>query len=491
MPHAVTPANNASALVAIQTAPGKRTANGATARAAASSAMALTVTSTAGTASAPPAMHRTAAQPAPASPSRSSSANASSAPGGWPETCVTQGSAESTGTESTKVDRKSPSPCTLSTSARYSCLLAIGSASRSQPLLSASATAHAAAPAALPASSHGQRRRRARDGPHSTPATATTTGSSTRPVTTGSRPPTSTYPPRRCRSAPSRVSARPTSQTTRTPTATRTTSPPRASRPDPGTGSASTSSTAALISRRVCGRRTNRTRPGCERLYVATSQDSPVDVVLPCLDEAASLPWVLSRLPVGYRAIVADNGSTDGSAAVAARHGAAVVPVPQRGFGAAAHAGLEVATAGFVCFCDADGSMDPAQLPRVLDPVRAGNADLVLGRRRPGRGAAGRARPGRQRRARPDAAGPHRTAAARPGPDAGRPPRGPARTRAHRPAVRLPAGDGDPRLGRRLARRGGRRRLRPPDGGQPVEGDRHRPRNGAHRARHAGGAGAM
>jgi glycosyltransferase involved in cell wall biosynthesis len=112
-----------------------------------------------------------------------------------------------------------------------------------------------------------------------------------------------------------------------------------------------------------------------------------VDVVLPCLDEAASLPWVLSRLPAGYRAIVADNGSTDGSAEIAAEQGAIVVRVPQRGFGAAAHAGLEAATAEFVCFCDADGSMDPIQLPRVLDPVRAGRHDLVLGRRRPVRGA--------------------------------------------------------------------------------------------------------
>ena len=112
-----------------------------------------------------------------------------------------------------------------------------------------------------------------------------------------------------------------------------------------------------------------------------------VDVVLPCLDEAASLPWVLGRLPAGYRAIVADNGSTDGSAGIAAELGATVVPVPQRGFGAAAHAGLEAATAEVVCFCDADGSMDPAQLPRVAGPVLSRTADLVLGRRRPSRGA--------------------------------------------------------------------------------------------------------
>jgi glycosyltransferase involved in cell wall biosynthesis len=107
------------------------------------------------------------------------------------------------------------------------------------------------------------------------------------------------------------------------------------------------------------------------------------DVVLPCLDEAGALPWVLSRIPAGYRAIVVDNGSSDGSPEIAARWGAIVVPARPRGFGAAAHTGLEAATADVVCFLDADGSLDPAQLPRVVDPVRAGDADLVLGRRRP------------------------------------------------------------------------------------------------------------
>src|SRR5947207_13510306 len=96
----------------------------------------------------------------------------------------------------------------------------------------------------------------------------------------------------------------------------------------------------------------------------------PVDVVLPCLDEAAALPWVLSRIPTGYRAIVADNGSADGSPDIAAAHGATVVRVARRGFGAAAHGGLEAATAEVVCFLDADGSFDPAQLPRVVDPIR-------------------------------------------------------------------------------------------------------------------------
>jgi glycosyltransferase involved in cell wall biosynthesis len=113
-----------------------------------------------------------------------------------------------------------------------------------------------------------------------------------------------------------------------------------------------------------------------------------VDVVLPCLNEAGALPWVLSRLPEGYRAIVVDNGSTDGSAAVAASLGALVVDEPRRGFGAAAHAGLVAATAPIVAFCDADGSMDPAELPRLVHWIEVGSADLVLGRRRPtGRGS--------------------------------------------------------------------------------------------------------
>lgn len=112
------------------------------------------------------------------------------------------------------------------------------------------------------------------------------------------------------------------------------------------------------------------------------------DVVLPCLNEAPALPWVLSRMPSGYWPIVADNGSTDDSADVARQYGARVVSVPQRGFGAAVHAGICAATDETVCVLDADGSLDPAELPTVTDPVLSGDADLVLGRRRPvGRGA--------------------------------------------------------------------------------------------------------
>jgi len=108
-----------------------------------------------------------------------------------------------------------------------------------------------------------------------------------------------------------------------------------------------------------------------------------MDVVLPCLNEAGALPWLLSRMPSGYRPIVADNGSTDGSPVIAADHGATVVHVPQRGYGAACHAGLDAANNDIVCVMDADGSLDPADLPLVSSMVRDGLADLALGRRRP------------------------------------------------------------------------------------------------------------
>ncbi|MFJ4716255.1 glycosyltransferase family 2 protein [Streptomyces sp. NPDC088785] len=110
---------------------------------------------------------------------------------------------------------------------------------------------------------------------------------------------------------------------------------------------------------------------------------APVDVVLPCLDEAAALPWVLERVPPGWRAIVVDNGSRDGSAGIARALGASVVHEERRGFGAACHAGLLAATAEIVGFCDCDASLDPGLLAPFAAEVRAGAADLVLGRRRP------------------------------------------------------------------------------------------------------------
>jgi glycosyltransferase involved in cell wall biosynthesis len=106
------------------------------------------------------------------------------------------------------------------------------------------------------------------------------------------------------------------------------------------------------------------------------------DVILPVLDECEALPWVLARMPAGYEPIVVDNGSRDGSGALAERLGARVVREDVRGFGAACFAGLLAARADVVCFMDCDASLDPCDLPLVAEPVARGDADLVLGARR-------------------------------------------------------------------------------------------------------------
>ena len=105
------------------------------------------------------------------------------------------------------------------------------------------------------------------------------------------------------------------------------------------------------------------------------------DVILPVLNEVAAIPSVLARLPNGFGAVVVDNGSTDGSGAVAAKLGAVVVHEPQRGFGAACWAGLRAANADIVAFMDCDGSLDPRDLPKVVDLIVDGAADLAVGTR--------------------------------------------------------------------------------------------------------------
>lgn len=111
-----------------------------------------------------------------------------------------------------------------------------------------------------------------------------------------------------------------------------------------------------------------------------------VDVVLPCLDEAETLPDVLAAMPAGYRVLVVDNGSTDDTVAVARACGATVVSEPRRGYGAAVHAGLLAATADLVGVLDADGSLPPLALPSLVAKVCQGT-DLAVGRRIPQAGA--------------------------------------------------------------------------------------------------------
>lgn len=110
-----------------------------------------------------------------------------------------------------------------------------------------------------------------------------------------------------------------------------------------------------------------------------------VTVVLPCLNEAESLPAVLAAIPPGYRAVVVDNNSTDGTAEVAAAHGAEVIHEARPGYGSAVHAGVTAARTPIVAVLDGDGSLDPADLPRLVAELDRG-ADMVTGRRKPVRG---------------------------------------------------------------------------------------------------------
>lgn len=112
-----------------------------------------------------------------------------------------------------------------------------------------------------------------------------------------------------------------------------------------------------------------------------------IDVVIPALNEEASLPLVLAALPRPpvRRVVVADNGSKDGTARVAREGGAIVVPAERRGYGSACLAGLDHLRQNdppdVVVFVDADFSDHPEELPRLVAPILAGDADLVIGSR--------------------------------------------------------------------------------------------------------------
>ncbi|HUA42335.1 MAG TPA: glycosyltransferase family 2 protein [Streptosporangiaceae bacterium] len=112
-----------------------------------------------------------------------------------------------------------------------------------------------------------------------------------------------------------------------------------------------------------------------------------LSVVLPCLNEAETVATCVQKAMsffllhgVSGEVVVADNGSTDGSQALAAAAGATVVSVAQRGYGSALMGGILAARGRYVIMGDADDSYDLADLGPFLDRLRVG-ADLVMGNR--------------------------------------------------------------------------------------------------------------
>jgi glycosyltransferase involved in cell wall biosynthesis len=115
-----------------------------------------------------------------------------------------------------------------------------------------------------------------------------------------------------------------------------------------------------------------------------TSAHGTVAVIIPVLNEAEALPKVLTSIPpwVGH-VIVADNGSSDGSGDIARAAGAIVVVEPRRGYGSACLKALAALPpdVGIVVFMDGDASDDSSQMSALVDPIRSGKADMVLGSR--------------------------------------------------------------------------------------------------------------
>lgn len=117
-----------------------------------------------------------------------------------------------------------------------------------------------------------------------------------------------------------------------------------------------------------------------------------ISVVIPTRNEAGSIARVLNDIPRPpvTEVVVVDTDSTDGTAAIAAAHGARVVVEPRRGYGRACLTGIEqVSASDIIVFLDGDYSDRPGELPALIDPILSGAADIVIGSRLAGQRAPG------------------------------------------------------------------------------------------------------
>ncbi|MFM8348661.1 MAG: glycosyltransferase family 2 protein, partial [Bacteroidota bacterium] len=110
-------------------------------------------------------------------------------------------------------------------------------------------------------------------------------------------------------------------------------------------------------------------------------------LIIPALNEEKAIGHVLRDIPSGIceTIIVVDNGSTDATAHVASDAGAIVLHEPQRGYGRACVKGIrylqQTVNPDVLVFLDGDHSDHPDQLPELLEPIRSGKAELVIGSR--------------------------------------------------------------------------------------------------------------
>ena len=115
----------------------------------------------------------------------------------------------------------------------------------------------------------------------------------------------------------------------------------------------------------------------------ASELNAGVALIVPALDEAQTIGDVVRAVPrsVVDEVIVVDGGSTDGTAVAAQAAGARVIRARRSGYGAACLAGVRATERPVVAFIDGDGSDDPAEIPRLVAPILAGDQDFVIGSR--------------------------------------------------------------------------------------------------------------
>ncbi len=124
-----------------------------------------------------------------------------------------------------------------------------------------------------------------------------------------------------------------------------------------------------------------------ERVLAKQEGLPEVSVVMPCLNEAETLATCIEKAQRAFRehgirgeVVIADNGSTDGSQAIAEHLGARVIPVEAKGYGSALRGGIAAASGQYIVMGDADDSYDFSHVPIFLEKLREGN-DLVMGNR--------------------------------------------------------------------------------------------------------------